>query len=83
MNQSADNQELSFEDAFAKLEEVLRSLESGGKTLEESMALYEQGMRLTRQCHEYLDSAQLRITEIASNMNTNGATEDLNKDYQS
>ena len=78
MSEPIENGEISFEDAFAKLEEVLRSLESGGKTLEESMGLYEEGMRLAKQCHEYLDSAQLRITEIASGMNNDGAMEDLN-----
>ncbi len=78
MSEPIENEDISFEDAFAKLEEVLRSLESGGKTLEESMALYEEGMRLAKQCHEYLDSAQLRITEIASGINSNGVVEDLN-----
>ena len=69
--------DISFEEAFAKLEEVLRSLESGAKTLEESMSLYEEGMRLAKQCHEYLDSAELRITEIASSNNQDSVMENL------
>ncbi len=74
----AENNDISFEEAFAKLEEVLRSLEGGAKTLEESMSLYEQGMRLAKQCHEYLDSAELRITEIASSNNRDSVMESLN-----
>lgn len=70
--------DISFEEAFAKLEEVLRSLETGARTLEESMSLYEDGMLLAKQCHEYLDSAELRITEIASGNNHGNARESLN-----
>ena len=40
-------EELTFEEAFAELEETVRKLEAGGLTLEESLALYERGQALS------------------------------------
>lgn len=70
------DKEISFEEAFNRLEEVLQALESGGHTLEESMVLYEEGMRLAKRCHERLDSAELRITQIASLFQENDTIEE-------
>lgn len=67
--------ELSFEEAFNRLEEVLQALESGGHTLEQSMALYEEGMRLAKQCNQRLDSAELKIVQLASLLQEEDRTE--------
>lgn len=55
---------LAFEQAFQKLEEAVQALEKGGLTLDQAIALYEEGMRMARSCGERLDSAELRITEL-------------------
>lgn len=57
---------LTFEQAFAQLEDVVARLESGDLPLEESVQLYEQGQQLAHLCGEMLDAADLRIQQIAS-----------------
>jgi len=53
-----------FEDAFARLQAIVETLESGEATLEESLALYTEGMTLVRFCGEKLASAQQRIEQL-------------------
>lgn len=50
-----------FEDALRKLEEILRTMEGGGLTLEESLKAFEEGIRLSRLCNEKLDEAERRV----------------------
>src|SRR5688500_11127772 len=61
MNEAADGQELSFEAALARLEEIVRTLERGEAPLDQSIDLYQEGDRLKRLCEERLKSAQARI----------------------
>lgn len=58
--------ELSFEDALAALEARVRDLERGEVPLERALALYEEGVKLVRTCHERLDDADKRITELST-----------------
>lgn len=58
--------ELSFEEAYRQLEAVVQKLEAGGLPLEESIALYEEGMRLAQICSRQLDAAELRVTQITT-----------------
>ncbi len=57
---------LTFEDALRQLEERVRDLERGEVPLERALALYEEGVKLVRACHEKLDAADKRITELSS-----------------
>ena len=50
-----------FEDALTELEVIARELEDGTVGLEESLARFEQGVRLLRHCYGVLDSAEKRI----------------------
>jgi exodeoxyribonuclease VII small subunit len=50
-----------YEAARAELIEVVRSLEVGGTTLEESLALWERGEKLAGICQEWLDGARKRL----------------------
>jgi exodeoxyribonuclease VII small subunit len=50
-----------YEAARAELIEVVRSLETGGTTLEESLALWERGEQLATICEEWLDGARKRL----------------------
>jgi len=54
----------SYEEAREELVEVVRSLEAGGITLEESIALWERGEKLATICQEWLDGARQRLDEV-------------------
>ena len=54
-----------FEAAIAELESVVKKLEEGDLALEQSLALYERGVQLSRFCHARLEDAERRI-EILS-----------------
>jgi exodeoxyribonuclease VII small subunit len=56
-----DIQKLSFEAALKRLEEIVRKLESGEASLDESIELYGEGDRLKQQCEARLQTAQARI----------------------
>jgi len=62
-----------FEALYKRLEESVSKLEEGGLTLDESLALYENGMQLARRCQELLQQAELRITRLQESF-TNGLT---------
>lgn len=51
----------SYEQARDELADVVRRLEAGGATLEESLALWERGEALATICQEWLDAARLRL----------------------
>ncbi len=53
--------ELSYEQARAELATVVEKLESGGITLEESLALWERGEQLAATCQKWLDGARARL----------------------
>ena len=65
MDAAADDDELSFEAALARLEEIVRLLERGEAPLDQSIELYQEGDRLKRHCEARLKSAQARIEQIA------------------
>jgi exodeoxyribonuclease VII small subunit len=50
-----------YEEARTELIEVVRALEAGGTTLEESLALWERGEQLAAICQEWLDGARRRL----------------------
>jgi exodeoxyribonuclease VII small subunit len=51
----------SYEEAREELVDVVRRLESGGTSLEDSLALWERGEKLAQTCQEWLDGAQKRL----------------------
>jgi exodeoxyribonuclease VII small subunit len=56
---------LSYEQARDQLTEVVRRLEGGGLTLEESLELWERGERLAGICAEWLEGARARLAAAA------------------
>lgn len=50
-----------FEEALARLEEIVRRLEGGDLALEEAMSLFEQGMQLSAYCSSRLEEAERRV----------------------
>ncbi len=63
----------SFEEAFTRLESVVRRLESGQMSLDQSTALFEEGMQLAKTCTEMLNNAELKIKRLQQ-----GLAEQLN-----
>jgi exodeoxyribonuclease VII small subunit len=57
----AEAQAQTFEAALAALEQIVRELERGELPLERSLELFEQGVRLSRECQERLQAAERRI----------------------
>jgi exodeoxyribonuclease VII small subunit len=57
----ADTSIKDFEAAIAELETVVKKLEDGDLPLEQSLALYERGVQLSRFCHARLEEAERRI----------------------
>lgn len=55
----------SYEQARDELVEIVRQLEAGGVTLEESLKLWERGEELARICQEWLDGARARLEAAA------------------
>ncbi len=51
----------NFESAIGELETIVRTLEGGDLSLEQSLALYERGVALSRFCHTRLEDAERRI----------------------
>ncbi len=54
----------SFEDSIRRLGEIVESLESGELPLEESLALFEEGVKLARSSQGTLDRAEKRVEEL-------------------
>jgi exodeoxyribonuclease VII small subunit len=52
---------VSFEASLAELERIVKELERGDLPLEKSLELFEQGVRLSRECQERLNQAERRI----------------------
>jgi exodeoxyribonuclease VII small subunit len=60
----ADITAMSFEDALAELEGIVRRLESGQVKLDEAIQSYERGAQLKRHCEKKLNEAQQRVDRI-------------------
>lgn len=57
-------EELSYEEAFQQLESLVARLETGELSLEQSVALYELGQRLSAHCQDLLEKAELKIRQV-------------------
>jgi exodeoxyribonuclease VII small subunit len=58
---------MTFEEAMAALEDVVRQLESGDVALEKSIALYERGAELKAHCETKLREAEEKVAKITLN----------------
>jgi exodeoxyribonuclease VII small subunit len=65
LRETSSVDQLSFEDAHTRLEEIVRTLEKGEAPLDQSIELYQEGDRLRRHCEARLKDAQARIEQIA------------------
>jgi len=67
----------TFEASLGELEAVVRQLENGDLPLEESLKLFENGVKLSRECREQLANAERRIEVLMQDSNGNIALRDL------
>lgn len=61
MEEELRQEDYSFEDALARLETVVKKLESGEMKLDESLCLFEEGVRLSRYCSKKLEEARGKV----------------------
>jgi len=59
---------LSFEESYARLQQVIESLEEGDLGLDQSVSLYQEGMQLASHCGQQLDAAELKVTRLLSTL---------------
>jgi len=64
-----DNNEVTFEQAMAELEEIEKKLEKGELTLDESINFFRRGVELTKYCNRKLDEAERSITMLIEGEN--------------
>ncbi|MBQ6631142.1 MAG: exodeoxyribonuclease VII small subunit [Romboutsia sp.] len=56
---------LTYEEAYSKLEIILEKLESKSASLDESLSLYEEGIKLYKHCNKLIENAQLKISKFS------------------
>ena len=70
----------SFEESVGRLEEIVRMLENGTATLDESLKLYEEGIALVRACNKQLDNAEKKIRLLTEASDGNIEEKDFETD---
>ncbi|WP_237133194.1 exodeoxyribonuclease VII small subunit [Pseudohongiella sp. O18] len=62
----SDQKPLAFEQTLAELETLVNQMEEGNMGLEDSLAAFEKGIRLTRECQQALQQAELRVQVLTN-----------------
>src|SRR5438045_8738779 len=75
---TSDIAAMSFEDALAELEQIVRRLEAGQVKLDEAIQCYERGAQLKSHCEQKLNEAQQRVDRIVIEPNGTVGSEPLN-----
>ena len=70
MNENT-NKDLTFEQALARLEVIVKSLENGTAPLDDSLSMFEEGISLVRFCSDKLVNAENKIKVLVSGQNGN------------
>ena len=70
----------SFEESLTTLEKIVRELEQGDLSLEESLKLFENGVKLSRECQERLNQAERRIEVLLKDENGNPTLQAVEKE---
>ncbi|MGE0226306.1 MAG: exodeoxyribonuclease VII small subunit [Acetobacteraceae bacterium] len=72
-----DVSKMSFEDALAELEQIVRGLEQGQQKLEDAITAYERGVVLRQHCEAKLADAEARVAAIVRNADGSLSTRPL------
>ena len=75
----AKKENLSFESAIVRLEEIVKLLEKGNSSLDESLKLYEEGISLVRCCNTALDTAENKIKILSADNGGKLVEKDFNE----
>lgn len=62
-----NTENMTFENALARLEEIVKSLDTGNAPLDDSLNLFEEGVALVKFCNGKLDSAEQRVKVVTDN----------------
>jgi len=60
-----------FEESLKELEEIVEKLEAGDVSLDESIKLFENGMKLSKSCQKMLDTAEKKVSVLLANEDGN------------
>jgi exodeoxyribonuclease VII small subunit len=71
------DENMTFEAAMSRLEEIVRLLESGNAPLDVSLSLYEEGVALVRLCNTRLDNAEQRVKILSFTENGEAIENDM------
>jgi len=69
--------EMTFEQAIARLEEIVKNMESGTCALDKSLSLFEEGVKLVKFCNAELDNAEKRVKILQQSPNGEITEEDF------
>ena len=75
---------LTFEESLKRLEEIVHALENGDTPLEESISLFEEGVKLSGYCNKLLESAEQKVTVLtkdASGVMREEAMSEMKNEY--
>ena len=71
MTEEKEKEKENFEAVLKRLEEIVGKMESGGLSLEESMALYEEGVKKSEKLNAMLSEARDRVMKLVTDKNGN------------
>lgn len=69
----------TFEESMVRLEQIVRTMEQGNATLEDSLKLFNEGTKLVERCTEMLDAAQLQIQKVMTAADGSPVMEDTDE----
>ncbi|MGI6076238.1 MAG: exodeoxyribonuclease VII small subunit [Pyramidobacter sp.] len=72
---------MNYSEKIEQLEKILKEMESGAMPLEKTLALYEEGQKLIKQCRDYLAQAEGKISKLGDDgtLSDFGGTSDAEK----
>lgn len=70
----------TFEEAVTQLGDIVRKLDTGSTSLDEAMELFEQGIRLTKECNKMLDEAEQKVNILIKNADGSVTAEKTSKE---
>jgi exodeoxyribonuclease VII small subunit len=76
-----ENRRISYEQARDQLVELVKRLEAGGLTLEQSLELWEQGEKLAAVCEEWLEGARAKLAAATTPASAGGADDDQGRPF--
>ena len=72
--------ENKFEESILRLEQIVQALENGDIDLDESLKLFEEGIKLTKSCQKMLDDAEKKVSVLMSDENGKIKKEEFNNE---